>query len=55
LANPDILQETISRNIYPDGAPEGSTNAMADYFSDAVNHLGTIPLEKIIQGELRFP
>jgi cytochrome b pre-mRNA-processing protein 3 len=54
LANPDILQETISGNIYPVGAPESSTMAMAEYFSSAVKLLGTIPLEQIIQGELRF-
>jgi cytochrome b pre-mRNA-processing protein 3 len=53
-ASPKILAETISRNIYPDGAPEGSIKAMADYFSNAVKLLGTIPLEQIIQGELRF-
>jgi cytochrome b pre-mRNA-processing protein 3 len=55
LANADILQETIGRNIYPDGAPEGSANAMTDYFSNTVKQLGAIPLEKITQGELRFP
>ena len=53
-ASPRILEETIGRNIYPDGAPEGSTEAMADYFSNAVKLLGTISLEQIIQGELRF-
>jgi len=53
-ASPGILEETISRNIYPDGAPEDSTKAMADYFSNAAKLLGSIPLEQIIQGELRF-
>ena len=53
-ASPGILEETISRNIYPDGEPEGSTKAMADYFSNATKLLGTIPLEQVIQGELRF-
>jgi cytochrome b pre-mRNA-processing protein 3 len=53
-ASPRILEETISRNIYPDGAPDGSTKAMADYFSNAVKLVSTIPLEQIIQGELRF-
>lgn len=53
-ASPEILGETISRNIYPDGASEGSTKAMTDYFSSAIKLLGTIPLEQIIQGELRF-
>ena len=53
-ASPGILEETISRNIYPDGAPEDSTKAMADYFSIAAKLLSSIPLEQIIQGELRF-
>jgi len=54
LANSNILEETISRNIYPDGASEGSTKAMTKYFVNAVKQLGAIPLEQIIQGELRF-
>ena len=53
-SGPKMLEEAISRNIYPDGAPEGSTKAMTDYFSNVVKLLGTIPLEQIIQGELRF-
>ena len=55
LAGPKILEETISRNIYPDEAPEGSTRAMTTYFANAIKQLGKIPLEQIIQGELRFP
>jgi cytochrome b pre-mRNA-processing protein 3 len=54
-ANPKILEEAISRNIYPDGASESSTRAMSTYFIDAGKQLGAIPLEQIIQGELRFP
>jgi cytochrome b pre-mRNA-processing protein 3 len=53
-AGPGILEEAISRNIYPDGASEESTRTMADYFRSAVKQLGTIPLEKILLGELRF-
>ena len=55
LANADILQETINRNIYPDGASEAETKAMAAYFVEAGKQLGAIPLEQIIQSELRFP
>ena len=51
---PQILEEAISRNIYPDGASEGSTRAMTDYFRSAVKNLGAISLEKILLGELRF-
>ena len=54
-ASPKILQEAISRNIYPDGAPEESTRAMTNYVGDAVKQLGTISLEQIFLGELRFP
>ena len=54
-AGPGILEEAISRNIYPDGASGESTRAMADYFGSAVKQLGTIPVEQILLGELRFP
>jgi cytochrome b pre-mRNA-processing protein 3 len=54
-AGPGILEEAISRNIYPDGASEESIKAMADYFGSAVKQLGTIPVEQILLGELRFP
>jgi cytochrome b pre-mRNA-processing protein 3 len=53
-ANPKILEETLSRNIYPDGASGESIAAMADYFKNAVKQLGTIPVEKILLSELRF-
>jgi cytochrome b pre-mRNA-processing protein 3 len=53
-ADPKILEETISRNIYPDGASKVSMKAMADYFSNAAKLLDTIPLEQIIQAELGF-
>ena len=54
-ANADILQKTIGRNIYPDGASEGVKRAMASYIVEAAKLLGEIPLENITQGELRFP
>lgn len=54
-ARPGILEEAISRNIYPHGASKESTRAMADYFGSAVKQLGTIPVEQILLGELRFP
>ena len=53
-SGPGILEKAISRNIYPDGASEESTRAMARYFRGAVNQLGTIPVEQILLGELRF-
>jgi cytochrome b pre-mRNA-processing protein 3 len=54
-APPGILEDAIRRNIYPDGASEESTRAMADYFESAVKQLGKIPVEQILRGELRFP
>jgi cytochrome b pre-mRNA-processing protein 3 len=54
LAGPKILEDAISRNIYPDGAPEGSTAAMANYFVNAAKLLGVIPLEQILRSELTF-
>jgi cytochrome b pre-mRNA-processing protein 3 len=53
-AGPKILEETISRNIYPDGAPESSTAAMANYFVNAEKLLAIIPLEQILEGEWKF-
>jgi cytochrome b pre-mRNA-processing protein 3 len=54
-AGPKMLEEAISRNIYPDGAPEASIRAMTAYFGDAVKLLGAISLEQILLGEVRFP
>ena len=54
LADPKILEDAISRNVYPDGAPEGSTAAMANYFVNAAKLLGVIPLEQILRSELTF-
>lgn len=51
---PKTLEEAIGRNIYPDGASEDSIRAMTAYFGDAVKQLGTISLEQILLGELRF-
>jgi cytochrome b pre-mRNA-processing protein 3 len=53
-ANPKMLEETISRNIYPDGASKESIRAMTDYFDDAAKQLDAISLEQILLGELRF-
>ncbi|MEQ1520512.1 MAG: ubiquinol-cytochrome C chaperone family protein [Aestuariivirga sp.] len=50
-----ILEDAISRNIYPDGTSKKSISAMADYFGAAAKYLGAAPLEQILQGELRFP
>jgi cytochrome b pre-mRNA-processing protein 3 len=50
-----MLEEAIRRNIYPDGASEESISAMTAYFDGAAKHLGAIPLEQILLGELRFP
>lgn len=51
---PKMLEEAISRNIYPDGASEDLITAMTTYFSDAAEHLSAISLEQILLGELRF-
>ncbi|MDP1700597.1 MAG: ubiquinol-cytochrome C chaperone family protein [Aestuariivirga sp.] len=51
---PKMLEEAISRNIYPDGASEDSIRAMAAYFGNAVKLLGATSLEQILIGELRF-
>jgi len=54
LANPKILEEAISRNIYPDGAPENIVRSMANYVATAVQVLGKVPLEQILRNELKF-
>jgi cytochrome b pre-mRNA-processing protein 3 len=54
-AGPEILEEAISRNIYPDGTSKNSISAMTAYFGNAAKYLGETPLEQIVLGELRFP
>jgi cytochrome b pre-mRNA-processing protein 3 len=54
-ASPKMLEEAISRNVYPDGASQESIKAMTAYFSDAIELLGAVSLEQILLGELRFP
>jgi cytochrome b pre-mRNA-processing protein 3 len=54
LANPKILEEAVSRNIYPDGAPENIVRSMANYVNTAVQVLGKVPLEQILRNELKF-
>jgi cytochrome b pre-mRNA-processing protein 3 len=54
-ASPKNLEETITRNIYPDGASGDSIKAMTEYFSAAAKLLAVVPLEQILQSELRFP
>ena len=54
-SGPKILEEAISRNVYPDGASEESIKALTAYFNDAIKLLGTVSLEQILLGELRFP
>ena len=49
-----LLQETLSRNIYPDGAPGGCIEALANYCSSANKLLGAMPLVQILRGELTF-
>lgn len=51
---PKILEEAISRNVYPDGASQESIRAMTAYFGDAEKQLSTISVEQILLGELRF-
>jgi cytochrome b pre-mRNA-processing protein 3 len=53
-SGPKILEEAISRNIYPDGASEESISAMTAYFGNAAKQLSAISLEHILLGELRF-
>ena len=52
--NAELLQETLSRNIYPDGAPENSVKSMANYFVAAVQIIGKVTLEQILRSELKF-
>lgn len=49
-----LLQEALSRNIYPDGAPENSIKSMAKYFDTAVQVLGKVTLQQILRSELKF-
>ena len=49
-----LLQEALSRNIYPDGAPEIIVKSMASYFITAVQVLGEATLQQILRSELKF-
>jgi cytochrome b pre-mRNA-processing protein 3 len=51
---PEMLEQAISRNIYPEGASLESIRAMTAYFGNAAQQLGVISLEQILLGELRF-
>ena len=50
----ELMLEALRRNIYPDGAPDGAVEAMANYFRSATELLGAIPKEQILRGELKF-
>jgi cytochrome b pre-mRNA-processing protein 3 len=54
LMHPELLKETISRNIYPDGAPDGCADAMAGYMMSSGKALADVPLENILRSELKF-
>jgi cytochrome b pre-mRNA-processing protein 3 len=51
---PKGLEDDLSRNIYPDGAPGNSATVMTAFVAAAVDSLGQVPLEQILRSELRF-
>jgi cytochrome b pre-mRNA-processing protein 3 len=51
---PQLLEETINRNIYPDGVPVDCVRAMIQYMLSARHVLSTLPLEDILRSELKF-
>jgi cytochrome b pre-mRNA-processing protein 3 len=54
LATPGLLEDAISRNVFPDGAAVGCQRAMAQYMVMAAQTLGGLPLADIIRSELKF-
>ncbi len=54
LGTPELLEEAISRNVFPDGAALGCQRAVAQYMVRASQTLGGLPLADIIRSELKF-
>jgi cytochrome b pre-mRNA-processing protein 3 len=51
---PQLLEETVNRNIYPGGASPDCAIAMVQYIKAATQTLSALPLENILRGELKF-
>ena len=54
LVQPEILEETIIRNIYADGTTADCVKAMSQYILSATKALGKVPLDRIRRSELSF-
>jgi cytochrome b pre-mRNA-processing protein 3 len=54
LADPQLLEEVVDRNIFPDGTAAGRSAALSWYVVTAVQVLATVPVDKILQSDLKF-
>lgn len=49
------LADALSRNVFPDGAPQGGVAKLAAYVGDVRRHLAAIATADILSGSLTFP
>ncbi|BCP53361.1 ubiquinol-cytochrome c chaperone [Kaistia sp. 32K] len=48
------LVDAIARNVFPDGAPEGAAERIADYAESSVRSLSTQTFDSILSGRLHY-
>jgi len=49
------LADALSRNVFPDGAPQGAVAKLVAYVGDVRRHLAAIATADILSGSLTFP
>jgi cytochrome b pre-mRNA-processing protein 3 len=54
LSDPQLLEETVSRNVYSAKASPDCAKALARYINQARQSLGAMPLDEILRAELKF-
>ena len=54
IGQPEVLEETIIRNIYADGTTADCVKAMCQYILSATKALNKVPLDSIRRSELNF-
>jgi cytochrome b pre-mRNA-processing protein 3 len=55
VSNTELLDETIERNVFPEGAAKDVVAGMAHYILASVKSLSSVPTENILRSELIFP
>lgn len=55
IADNELLDDTIERNLFPEGAPKDIVSGMTHYILAAVKSLSSVPTENVLRSELVFP